>query len=306
MEAHMADGGDTAQTRQSSPRFPFIGLTKAIQRAEQLREAAGANFVPMEQLREIWGYAPKSSGGDQTVAALGYYGLLEETGSGDGRRLKLSDMAVRYLRDERPEVRQQLAGQMALAPKVMQNLWNLWGWEPPTNPAVARSILKNDLNFSDTAAAQVLDVYRANLQFFPGATSAKPLGTKGNQEEPDGKNPPRDPPTVKVGDWIQWTSKGVNQFSEPRKVSWIDAAKGFLRVEGSMTGIPISEVTEARPPAAPTGQAFALKPPPPGELQVLLAGQRLQITADVDLDGLKRLQAMLAKYEEILQMMKPN
>lgn len=243
----MANDADESATRQSSPRFPFIPLPKAVQRAQQIRESAGSNYLTPEQAREVWGYGSKSSGGDQTMAALGYYGLLEETGSGPTRRVKLTDLAIRYLREERPEARQEMASKMVQAPKAMQVLWGLWGHEPPNNPGIARSILKNDLNFSDSAAGQVLEVYRTNLQYFPQAASATiPENEKGAQEEKS-----MQPPLPEV-----------------------DPSKG--------------------------GTPFVLKPPPPGELQVLLTGQRLQITADVDLEGLRRLQTMLAKYEEIL------
>ena len=34
-----------------------------------------------------------------------------------------------------------------------------------------------------------------------------------------------------------------------------------------------------------------------------MRGNRLEITADVDADGLEKLQAMLEKYAEILKMM---
>ena len=36
---------------------------------------------------------------------------------------------------------------------------------------------------------------------------------------------------------------------------------------------------------------------------VLMRGNRLEITADVDAAGLEKLQAMLTKYAEILKMM---
>lgn len=39
------------------------------------------------------------------------------------------------------------------------------------------------------------------------------------------------------------------------------------------------------------------------ELKVLQRGNRLEITADVDLEGLEQLKAILGKYEEILKML---
>jgi hypothetical protein len=38
------------------------------------------------------------------------------------------------------------------------------------------------------------------------------------------------------------------------------------------------------------------------DISVLLAANRLQITADVDVAGLEKLEKMLAKYKEILKM----
>ncbi len=39
------------------------------------------------------------------------------------------------------------------------------------------------------------------------------------------------------------------------------------------------------------------------DISVYLTNGRLQITADVDAAGLKKLKALLAKYEEILDML---
>lgn len=40
-----------------------------------------------------------------------------------------------------------------------------------------------------------------------------------------------------------------------------------------------------------------------GEMSVLLSGKRLQISADVDAEGLSKLKEILTKYEEILKML---
>jgi hypothetical protein len=45
---------------------------------------------------------------------------------------------------------------------------------------------------------------------------------------------------------------------------------------------------------------------PLGKPRILMNGDHLDIRASVDLAGLKQLQAMLKKYEEILQMMAPQ
>lgn len=39
------------------------------------------------------------------------------------------------------------------------------------------------------------------------------------------------------------------------------------------------------------------------DITILLTGNRLQITADVDADGIKKLRDVLTKHEEILQLL---
>lgn len=52
--------------------------------------------------------------------------------------------------------------------------------------------------------------------------------------------PPLPAPPFKIGDLVQWTSQGVDQFTEPRRVQRIEA--GFVFVEGSPGGVPIAQV----------------------------------------------------------------
>lgn len=107
------------KVRSVGPRYPFINLEIALSRAEQFRLAAGDHAILAADAKSAWGYGGKSSGGDQTAAALRYYGLLEREGTG---RLKLAESAKRYLRDERPEVRAKLRQEFAFKPKMMIDL----------------------------------------------------------------------------------------------------------------------------------------------------------------------------------------
>jgi hypothetical protein len=64
---------------------------------------------------------------------------------------------------------------------------------------------------------------------------------------------------------------------------------------------PNFEPASARTPIAPVTQPVHSSPM--GKPRIVMNGDRLDIQASVDLDGLKQLQAMLKKYEEILEMM---
>ncbi|MEY4331495.1 MAG: hypothetical protein RLZZ196_233 [Bacteroidota bacterium] len=79
---------------------------------------------------------------------------------------------------------------------------------------------------------------------------------KFNQNRPDvnaGKAPVMEgevaPAEVKIGDSVQWTSQGTDQFTEPRKIKSISEDGKYAFVEGSDTGIPVAElsVTEVKP-----------------------------------------------------------
>src|SRR5690606_17547047 len=123
---------ETPERRAStgrSPAYPFIALDKAVARADALRRAVGKNDTRVVSAVHHWGYGPKSSGGIQTVAALKHFGLLEDSGSGQDRRVKLTDLANRILLDQRPNSieRQELIKRAALNPKMHQELWERWG-----------------------------------------------------------------------------------------------------------------------------------------------------------------------------------
>src|SRR5690606_39231167 len=131
----------------------FISLKKALARAEQLRKAGGGGPVLTDAARQTWGYAARSSGGHQTIAALKAYGLADETGSAEKRQLALTPDALRYFRDERPEERAALLKRFVLMPKAMSEAWNDWKGPPPEDH-VARSHLKINRNFADRAAEE--------------------------------------------------------------------------------------------------------------------------------------------------------
>jgi hypothetical protein len=69
------------------------------------------------------------------------------------------------------------------------------------------------------------------------------------------------------------------------------------------TAMEHAQTTEARRPATRLG---TMGNEPPAPLRVVMNGNRLDIQASVDLDGLKKLRTMLEKYEGILQMMEPE
>jgi len=117
-------------------------------------------------------------------------------------------------------------------------------------------------------------------------------------------------PAPEVGDYVQWTSDGVDQFKPARKVRQIQDRHAW--VDGGQTGIPISEVTVAEPRApilvakltAPANSGPSDNAGGDGGISVLVTPQgRLQISADLNVKGIGKLKQMLEQYEQILKLL---
>jgi hypothetical protein len=149
---------------ESGTRFPFIKLETAMGRAKQLYDAAGEHKATVPDAFQTWGYSEKSSGGNQTISALKMYGIVDDSGYNEQRRLFFTKDGLRYFRDERDDVLAELKRQFALSPPLMRTLWSKWGVNPPADN-IARSYLKIDLAMAEQNARTALGIYKENLVF---------------------------------------------------------------------------------------------------------------------------------------------
>ena len=303
---------DTPVQHKQRAHFPFINLSKALARAKELYSADPAGRpMGIPAAFSVWNYSTKSSGGHQTVAALRSYGLLDADGNLEARKIGLSAPALRYFKDERPEERLKLLQEFALRPKLFNQLWHAAGWrDSPPSDAVARSHLKIEKGLNEQAARAILGIYKDNI------TLAKLKGDDTIPETKDENDPPEDDRVpAKVGDLIQWTSNGIDQFAAPQRVVWVSQDRNFLRVLSSNTGIPMSEISvessghvPAQVAAKTTASAQGDKNKEEGagapDFSTFFVGGRLQISADVDAAGLKKLKEVLTKYEEIFDLIR--
>jgi hypothetical protein len=75
-----------------------------------------------------------------------------------------------------------------------------------------------------------------------------------------------DQEVVKIGDLVQWTSNGVDQFETPRRVRGVQTHEGkrWVFVEGTKTGLPISEVTVTTPASDDSAPSSTIARSAPG------------------------------------------
>ena len=155
----------TKQRKDRSPNFPFITLEKALGRAETFYNAERQKAAAVPVAVDYWGYAEKSSGGIQTVAALKSYGLIEDIGKGEKRKIKLTDLALQILMP-RPDSMERSSAikQAALIPKQMRDVFNKWQDQAPSEPSL-RWYLIREKNFSEESATDFIKIWNKNKYF---------------------------------------------------------------------------------------------------------------------------------------------
>lgn len=154
---------DVKRTKERSPVFPFIPLSAAIERAKQFfaEEKRGSTLLAIAGRH--WGYSPSSSGLLQTVGALKNYGLLSDEGSGQDRRIRLTDMALRIILDERPDSieRAEYLRMAALKPAVSADVHKKWPDGLPSN-ATLNHYLVLEKKFNQETALKVAKIINKN------------------------------------------------------------------------------------------------------------------------------------------------
>ena len=163
--------GKPSGGRLRSPPYPFISLSKAIDRISTLHGQAQCHAVDKTVLASVWGYSVKSSGFIQTTSTLINFGLLKGEGVGEGRRFQLTNDALRIIQDADPtsEKRKEALVRAALSPKIYKELWERYGI------SAGDIVLKNYLTldrresgeapFSSSAAEDLISAYKETLDF---------------------------------------------------------------------------------------------------------------------------------------------
>jgi hypothetical protein len=150
--------------KERSPSFPFIPLGKAVDRARAFAEAHRRSPARLATVADTWGYAQNSSGLQQTAAALKGYGLMEDVGKGQDRRVNLTDLGWRILHDERPGARETAIREAALRPRLFAEYAGQWLPERPSDNHCI-SELHLDRGFTQGAAELFLRVFDETAAF---------------------------------------------------------------------------------------------------------------------------------------------
>jgi len=158
---------EVKKSKDRSPNFPFISLEMALNRAKMFYAKEKRGAAPFKAVAEHWSYSPASSGALQTVGALISYGLMtDEGGARENRSLRLTDLALRVLLDQRPDSaeREEYLRQAALNPPVAAEIHEKWPDGLPS-PATLHHYLVLDRGFGDQKAHSVIKILLLNQEF---------------------------------------------------------------------------------------------------------------------------------------------
>lgn len=169
----MAYDASGSGKRDRSPSFPYLGLGKALDRLQKLFENTKRHEVRVVDVAKDWGVTPKSSSLDRYVAALLSYGLIEDSGSGDARKIKISETGLRILEDKRQGVRERLLSEAALRPPIIAEYAQRWAEGRPDETHVL-SQLKFEGNFTEEGARMFLRVFDETVRFITPAGPDSP------------------------------------------------------------------------------------------------------------------------------------
>jgi hypothetical protein len=148
------------KSKHRSPNYPAIGLEKALERAQAIKEQAGKHPMPVGVAHKAWGY--RTGAGDQQVAALKSYGLIEVLGAKDKRQLQLTDAAWRILGNA-PD-RAELLKSAALNPDIHKQVWEKYGGELPAD-SIIREYLIWERKFNDAFVDSFIAQLRGTIAY---------------------------------------------------------------------------------------------------------------------------------------------
>jgi len=236
----VADSSAPSKPKHRSPNHPLVDLEKAIELATKIQKKYGTHDVPLNLIHKEWGYKEWGGVPDQLVAALKAYRLIKVTGSGKARKATLTDAGDRITR-KAPDC-QALVRVAARAPAIHKEILDHYKDKGLPDDQILRQHLvwgrPEGQRFNEDAVDGFIARFRKSLKVAGEDQSDIIEG----HDDGDGAGEP-----VKVGDHIQWTSDGVDQFFRPMPVTRI--VDGHVFVEDSQTGIPMSEVTVVDAPA---------------------------------------------------------
>jgi hypothetical protein len=224
--------------------------------AQKLWEKGKRYAISLPTAAGAMGYASKSSTFAQAIATLKSYGLVDVDGSGDARRIVVSEVGQKILGNHRDKPK--LIKDAAIAPAIFRELWGrFYAADGLANDDPILEYLRFDRTpkFNESVIAPLVADFKATVEF------ARLDEVPTINGESDSKADSQADDEIRVGDMVQWESQGSLALNSARRLTGFSDDGEWAFLEGSPTGIPAGELrlvekapaaANKAPPMAPT------------------------------------------------------
>jgi hypothetical protein len=156
-------GSIEKKSKHRSPNYPVVSLKRALEMIKGLYDIDRRQKVPINIACKRWGYKEDSSTGQQAVAALSAYGLLDVEGAGPTRKVSVTEIAFKYLHS-RPEIQKDMLRRFALSPNINLRVWEDYGHEIPQDDVLREHLIVN-LRFNPETVGSFISRFKETIQF---------------------------------------------------------------------------------------------------------------------------------------------
>lgn len=173
--------------RTRSPAYPSFDLEAAIGKVDLAYRANDRHPMAPESLASYLGSSATSSSFLQGISTLKQFGLLDDTGWGGKRRLKVSDLALDILiSGEDSPTKAAAIKQAALSPAIHAEIWHKYKGNLPAKDESIRFFLLKEREegvFNRTQVDGVIAELRSTIAFAKLSPDDKIEGAEDTDEE---------------------------------------------------------------------------------------------------------------------------
>ena len=152
---------DVGTQRRRAP-FPVLGIMHAHRHARFLYQRAGREAVSIADAASAWEFDADSEDTFDTIDGLLDYGLIEESGIGNMRKIRLTELGWRMADDPDEEEFRRVVCEVAGKPKLIADYAARWREDRPEDK-VCIAQLQAEQGFTDELAADFLSCLQESL-----------------------------------------------------------------------------------------------------------------------------------------------
>ena len=220
-----------------SPGYPSYALPKALDQVRKIIAEDRRNIIGREVAAKHIGYSSLSGASEKALATLAHYDLLERSGKG---QTSVTQTAMDIVYPENEDARRAALLKAASSPSVFRSIKDHFP-DAPSEGALENWLVRE--NFLNRAIKPVTKAYLGTQQFLEQEKALKSGGPSSvesaNLDKPDDNDVVYG--GADVGDLIQWERDNVLQLQSPTRVRGLSPDRDWVFVEGSETGIPMSQ-----------------------------------------------------------------